>query len=190
MRHRARRQSSPRVIRVGRAFRRIVGLIDLRQPALDIVLVGQPQRARAAVGRRIARRIVGEVARRPARGRHLGQPVRRRRIGVGRNHPVQRLARAVAVGVVEPADRAVIALRRSEAACRRVGEILRLLVPDERRRIAGILVVGDGQRQIARPGQRPVEPGADKPSASSASSSRALVPSRLQYSPRCVGGYF
>ena len=54
MRHRARRQSSPRVIRVGPAFRRVVGLKDLRQPALDIVLAGQPQRARAAVGRNVA----------------------------------------------------------------------------------------------------------------------------------------
>ena len=54
MRHRARRQSSPRVIRVGPAFRRVVGLKDLRQPALDIVLAGQPQRARAAVGRTLS----------------------------------------------------------------------------------------------------------------------------------------
>ena len=47
MGHRARRQSSPRVIGVGSAFRRIVGLSDLRQPALDIVLQRQPERARA-----------------------------------------------------------------------------------------------------------------------------------------------
>ena len=66
MRHRARRQSSPRVIRVGRAFRRIVGLIDLRQPTLDIVLVGQPQRARAAVGEGVAGDAMSEL-RRPYR---------------------------------------------------------------------------------------------------------------------------
>ena len=63
MRYRARRQSSPRVIRVGRPFGRVVGLIDLRQPALDIVLAGQAERARPAVGEGVAGDAMSELKR-------------------------------------------------------------------------------------------------------------------------------